>query len=1069
MQNKGTVKFFAIIFALVCLFQLSFSFISYHYQSKADNYSTAPVVRQMAIKLAKGNSLKQEFLFDSIVKSRLEYFNDSMANIPVFNILIKKYTLKDIREREINLGLDLKGGMNVTMDVSVPDIIRALSGYSQNPIFVKSLQRALDKEKTSTADFVDLFAQAFKETDPNAKLASIFNTVELKDKINYNSTNDEVIKIIRDETNGAIDRTFNILRTRIDRFGVTQPNIQKLQTAGRILIELPGIKEPDRVRKLLQGTAQLEFWETYQFPDLAASFNEADKKLVSILSTGADTTKADSLKKDTTNLTKTATKLPTLAEKKESGKEETAKKGTEAKKEIAKTDTTKKENALLKQLGKDTASKALDAKRTKSIEESAKKNPLFTYLRPPIYQNKEGKYEQGQTALVGSSMIKDTSRVNNLMRLVKNIFPRNVKFAWIVKPNAERKEVLDLIALKVTSRDGSPALGGDVINNARQDYDQNGQVEVSMSMNGEGARIWKRLTGDNIGKQIAIVLDGYVYSYPVVKGEIPNGSSSISGGSMTVEEAQDLANILKAGKLPAPARIVAEEEVGPSLGRESINAGLISFIIAFIGVLLYMSLYYNGAGHVADIALFANVFFLFGVLASIGAVLTLPGIAGVVLTLAMAVDSNVIIYERMREEIRAGKGLRLVVKDGFHHALSAIIDGHVTTILTGIVLYIFGSGPVQGFATTLVIGLLLSLFSSIFIARLCFEFMLDRNMNITVGNKYTINAFQHTHIDFIGLRKKMYILSLCIIVPGIISIFIRGLDPGLDFTGGRSYIVRFDQNVSTNKLRESLSKVLGEAPEVKTFGPRNQVKITTKFMINERSQKSDSIVNARIFEGVKGSYVKPITLADYKSNDAKKIIGELSHQRVDPTISYALIWQAVFAVFFALIIIFIYIAIRFKNWQYGLGGVVSLFHDTLVIITAFTLLHGIMPFGMEIDQSFIAALLTIIGYSIMDTVIIFDRIREYTHLYPKRDLANNINAAINSTLGRTINTSGITLVTLIVIFMFGGEVLRGFMFALLIGVVSGTYSSVFNATPIAYDVIMWKKRRKEAKELALKR
>jgi SecD/SecF fusion protein len=1074
MQNKGVVKFFAAIFGLVCLFQLSFSFISYHYQSKADNYSTAPVVREMAMKLAKGNSLKQEFLYDSIVKLRLEYFNDSMANIPVFNLLIKKYTLKDVREREINLGLDLKGGMNVTMDVSVPDIIRALSGYSQNPIFLKSLQKALEKEKSSTSDFVDLFAQAFKETDPNAKLASIFNTVELKDKINYNSTNDEVIKIIRDETNAAIDRTFNILRTRIDRFGVTQPNIQKLQTAGRILIELPGIKEPERVRKLLQGTAQLEFWETYQFPDLATSFNEADKKLVSILTTGGDTTQADSLKKDTTNLAKVAGKLPQLAEKKESGKKETAKKEKEvkkevaAKKEVAKTDTTKKENALLKQLGKDTASKAINAKRGKSIEESAKKNPLFTYLNPPIYQTKEGKYEQGQTAMVGRSLIKDTSRVNYMLRLVKNIFPRDVKFAWIVKPRAETKEVLELVALKVTSRDGTPAMGGDVITNARQDYDQNGQVEVSMSMNGEGARIWKRLTGDNIGKQIAIVLDGYVYSYPNVKGEIPNGSSSISGGSMTVEEAQDLANILKAGKLPAPARIVAEEEVGPSLGRESINAGLISFIIAFIGVLLYMSLYYNGAGHVADIALFANVFFLFGVLASIGAVLTLPGIAGVVLTLAMAVDSNVIIYERMREEIRAGKGLRLVVKDGFHHALSAIIDGHVTTILTGIVLYIFGSGPVQGFATTLVIGLLLSLFSSIFIARLCFEFMLDRNMDITVGNKYTINAFQNTHIDFIGLRKKMYILSLCVIVPGILSIFIRGLDPGLDFTGGRSYVVRFDQNVSTNKLRESLGKVLGEAPEVKTFGPRNQVKITTKFMINERTQAADSIVNARIFEGVKGSYVKPITLTDYKSNDPKKIIGELSHQRVDPTISYALIWQAVFAVFFSLVIIFIYIAIRFKNWQYGLGGVVSLFHDTLIIITAFTLFHGILPFGMEIDQSFIAALLTIIGYSIMDTVIIFDRIREYTHLYPKRDLANNINAAINSTLGRTINTSGITLVTLIVIFIFGGEVLRGFMFALMIGVVSGTYSSVFNATPIAYDVIMWKKRRKEKKELASK-
>ena len=605
MQNKGVVQFFAIIFGLVCLFQLSFSFISYHYQSKADSYSTAPIVRQMAIKMANGSSLRQEFIYDSIVKSRLEYFNDSMANIPVFNILLKKYTLKDVREREINLGLDLKGGMNVTMDVSVPDIIKALSGNSQNPIFVKALQRALEKERTSTADFVDLFAQAFKETDPNAKLASIFNTVELKDRINYNSTNEEVIKIIRDETNAAIDRTFNILRTRIDRFGVTQPNIQKLQTAGRILIELPGIKEPERVRKLLQGTAQLEFWETYQFPDLSAAFNEADKKLVSILNTGADTLKSDTLKKDTSIINKIKSKQTLLAEKKE------AKKELPAKPEAVKKDTSKKENALLKQIGKDTSSKNLEAKRNKSFEESAKKNPLFTYLNPPIFQNKEGKYEQGQTAMVGRALIKDTARVNNMMRLVKNIFPRNVKFAWINKPRDEAKEVLELVALKVTSRDGTPALGGDVITNARQDYDQNGQVEVSMSMNGEGARIWKRLTGDNIGKQIAIVLDGYVYSYPNVKGEIPNGSSSISGGNMTVEEAQDLANILKAGKLPAPARIVAEEEVGPSLGRESINAGLISFIIAFIGVLLYMSLYYNGAGHVADIALFANVFFLF--------------------------------------------------------------------------------------------------------------------------------------------------------------------------------------------------------------------------------------------------------------------------------------------------------------------------------------------------------------------------------------------------------------------------------------------------------------------------
>ena len=1068
MQNKGVVKFFATIFVLVCLFQLSFTFVSYLHSRKADAYSTAPVVAEMARKMANGDPIKLEFYTDSIAKSRLEYYNDSMSSIPVYNILIKKYTLKDVREREINLGLDLKGGMNVTMEVSVPDIIRALSGYSQDPTFNKALQKALDKEKSSTSDFVDLFSNSFKEVDPNAKMASIFNTVELKDKINYNSTNQDVIKVIREETNAAIDRTFNILRSRIDRFGVTQPNIQRLQTAGRILIELPGIKDPERVRKLLQGTAQLEFWETYQYPELYSYFAEANKKLTAIMSEVGDTTKSDTARaQDTASMKKSIDNKQMLAAKTDTKKEaaKAAKETPKTAKTAVKADTAKKENALLKQLGKDTASKAGASKKNQSFDDYAKKNPLFAYLSPAIYQDKQGQYVPGQTALVGRAFIKDTARVNHMLKQVKNMFPRDLKLAWTVKPRLETPDVLDLVALKVTSRDGSPALGGDVITNARQDYDQNGKIEVSMSMNGEGARIWKRLTGDNIGKQVAIALDGYIYSYPNVNSEIPNGMSSITGGSMTVEEAQDLANILKAGKLPAPARIVQEEVVGPSLGQESINAGMLSFIIAFIGVLLYMSLYYNGAGHVADIALFANVFFLFGVLASIGAVLTLPGIAGVVLTLAMAVDSNVIIYERMREEIRAGKGLRLVVKDGFHHALSAIIDGHVTTILTGIVLYIFGSGPVQGFATTLVIGLLLSLFSSIFIARLCFEWMLDRNMNITTGNKFTFNAFQNTKIDFIGLRKKMYILSLLIILPGIVSIFVRGLDPGLDFTGGRSYVVRFDQNVSTNSIRESLRKTFGESPEVKTFGPSNQVKITTKFMINERTVKADSIVNEKLFSGLKSFYRVPITLEQFKSNDPKKIIGERSSQRVDPTISYSLIWKSFMAVIFSLIIIFIYIAIRFKNWQYGLGGVISLAHDTLIIITAFTLFHGILPFGMVVDQSFIAALLTIIGYSIMDTVIIFDRIREYTGLYPKRDLAVNINGAINSTLGRTINTSGITFVTLVVIFIFGGEVLRGFTFALIVGVVSGTYSSVFNATPIAYDLIMLRKRNKEKKEL----
>jgi len=1059
MQNKGVVKFFAIVFGLVCLFQLSFTGISYYYSNQAEKYSDNPVVKKQAEALAKGNPAKIDYYHDSLTKSRLEYYNDSMAGVTVFNILLKKYTLKDVREREINLGLDLKGGMNVTMAVSVPDVIRALSGNNQDPTFVKALNLAIQKERNSTADFVDLFAESFRETDPNAKLAAIFSTVELKDRISFSSTNEEVIQVIREESNAAIDRTYNILTTRIDRFGVVQPNIQRLQTAGRILIELPGIKDPERVRKLLQGTAQLEFWETYQYPDLYAYFADANKRLVAILESGLEATQTDS-----TLTGDTAAQNNAIANKQQLAEKQT---GEQAKPDSAVTDTSSA-NALLDKLGSDTSQ--LANKKDQSFEDYAKTNPLFAYLNPAIYQTKEGQYMPGQTAMVGRAFIKDTARVNYMLRLTKNLFPRDLKLVWTVKPrDEESKDILELVALKITSRDGAPALGGDVITNARQDYDQNGRVEVSMSMNSEGARIWKRLTGDNIGKQIAIVLDNYIYSYPNVNGEIPNGMSSITGGDMTVEEAQDLANILKAGKLPAPARIVQEEVVGPSLGRESIQSGLISFIIAFVIVLFYMTLYYNRAGNVADLALFANVFFLFGVMASMGAVLTLPGIAGIVLTLAMAVDSNVIIYERMREEIRAGKGMRLVVKDGYRHAYSAIIDGHVTTILTGIVLYIFGSGPVQGFATTLVIGLLISLFTAVLIARLFFEYMLDHNMQITVWNKYTKDLFTNLKFDFIASRKKFYMISGSILLVGIIFIAFRGLEPGLDFTGGRSYIVRFDKDVSTNDLRESLRKSFGVSPEVKTFGPENQVKITTKYLIDDLSLTADSLVDIKLFEGVKGFYVNPINYDEFKSSDPGKLRGEFSSQRIDPVISYALIWQAIMAVLFSLVIIFIYIAIRFKNWQYGLGGVAALFHDTLIILGVFAIFHGVLPFSMEVDQSFIAALLTVIGYSIMDTVIIFDRIREYNSLYPKRNLSININGAINSTLGRTINTSGTTLLTLIVIFIFGGEVLRGFTFAMLIGVIIGTYSSIYVATPISYDIISWMKQRREKKETSLKK
>ena len=1033
MQNKGFIKFIAILFALVCLYHLSFTFVTSRVEKRAKEYAHSAETERLAKLLANGDQVREQYLYDSIANTRNTYYLDSMSNEIVYNILVRKYTYKETKERELNLGLDLKGGMNVTLEVSVSDIIDGLSNHSKNPTFRQALKLAREKQKNSQEDFVTLFGKSFEEIDPNAQLAPIF-IGEFKDKINYNSTNEEVLKLIREETNAAIDRTFNILRTRIDRFGVAQPNIQKLQTAGRILVELPGIKEPERVRKLLQGTAQLEFWETYNFNELYNYFQTADKKLLSIL-------------KEEKILNEVADTSPEADTAKEVTTEEVTETVTEE------VDTTGQ--AILDQI-----SDSLDmTQQTKSTEDIAKTNPLFAYLRPDLVPDEQGNYAPAARATVGYAAIKDTAMVNSLLKRVKDVFPRDLKLAWTIKPEKRTPDYLELIALKVTSRDGGPALGGDVIVDARQDYDQNGRVEVSMSMNSEGARIWKKLTGDNIGRQIAIVLDNYVYSAPNVNSEIPNGRSSITG-NFDVNEAKDLANILKAGKLPAPARIVEEAVVGPSLGKVAVTDGLISFIVAFFLVLLYMVLYYNRAGWVADLALLTNIFFLFGVLASLGAVLTLPGIAGIVLTLGMAVDANVIIYERIKEEVRAGKGLKLAINDGYKNAYSAIIDGNVTTLLTGIVLYTFGSGPVQGFATTLIIGILSSLFSAIFISRLIFSYYLSKNKPIAFGNKFTNNTFVGVNINFLKMRKMAYLLSSAVIILGIASLAYKGLNYGVDFSGGRTYVVRFDQPVNTNELRKALNKEFGQQPEVKTFGPTSQVKITTKFKINDNDPSVDSLIQHKLFTALK-PYFKDqnIRYKDFIADTGSdKLIGILSSQKVGPTIADDIRNRAVMAIIFALIVIFVYIAIRFKKWQYGLSGVIALFHDTLITIGLFSIFYNILPFNLEIDQAFIAAILTIIGYSINDTVIIFDRIREYVFLHPKRDLMQNINDGLNSTLARTLNTSGTTLIVLLIIFIFGGEVIRGFTFALLIGILVGTYSSLFVASPIAYDLLTSKKK-----------
>lgn len=1019
MQNKGVIKLLAVILAVFSLYQLSFSFVTRQVEKKAAEYATNAESVKLAETLADGDQNAYDYLLDSIQGARETYYLDSMSTVKVYPVFGQTY--RQAKEMEINLGLDLKGGMNVMMEVSVPDIIEVLSGHCTDPVFVQAIQMANEEHLNSQRDYVDLFGDAFQQLDPNAKLAPIF-LFEFKDKgITVNSTNAEVLSVIKEETNSAIDRSYQILRTRIDRFGVAQPNIQKLENSGRILVELPGIKDPKRVRKLLQGTAQLEFWETYNFTELYEYFDEANKRI-------AEINKANE----------------GLVE--EEVKEEN-----------------NDEPALL-------ANDSLKAQE-EALEEMRANYPLYNYLTPSYFQNEMGQTFPAQTARVGMALVKDTANINRMLKQAKNVFPRNVRFAWCVKPNVaeDGTEYIDLVALK-TSRENKAALGGEVIVDARQDYDQNGRVEVTIQMNSEGAKAWKRLTGENIGRQVAIVLDNYVYSYPVVNDEIPSGRSSISGGDMSVEEAQDLANILKAGKLPAPARILEENVVGPSLGQEAIQSGLWSFVIAFILVLIYMVFFYSKAGIAADIALLVNIFFMFGVLASFGTVLTLPGIAGIVLTLGMAVDSNVIIFERVKEELRAGKGLRTAIADGYKAAYSAILDGNITTFLTAFVLFEFGTGPVQGFATTLMIGIATSLFTSIFITRLVFEGWLKKDKNISFTNNATRNFMKNTSFDFIKFGKTAAIIAGVVIAISVGSLAVRGLNLGIDFKGGRNYVVRFDKDVTVNEVRNALANVkeFSNVPEVKTYGPSRQVKITTDYKINDNGQEVDAEIQGLIYNALKGLYETEMTYEQFTTDSDKSnvLLGILSSQKVGATVADDVTRKAFVAVIISLVVMFVYIAIRFRRWQYGLSSIVCLAHDTLIVIGMYSLFNNVLPFTMEVNQSFIAAVLTIIGYSINNTVVIFDRVRENVTLFPKRGWRELFNSANNSTLLRTINTSGTTIVVLLAIFIFGGETIRGFVFALLVGMVAGTFSSLFIASPLAYRLFKGKQYDAELEEAA---
>ena len=964
MQNKGAITLLAVALALVSLYQLFFTYKTNQVENAAKEF-------------ANGNPIKEK-----------EYL-DSVANQPVYNFLgLAKFTYKECKELELNLGLDLKGGMNVTMEVDVVDVVKSLANHSTDPAFNQAIEEAVKMRVSSPKDFVTLFGEAFEKIAPGAQLASpaIFGTHEMKEKIKVGATNKEVLDVIRKEADGAIDNTFNILRTRIDRFGVAQPNIRKADISGRIVIELPGIKEPQRVRELLQGTAALEFYETFdnakgQDAGEDAFFNylvAADQKLKEVL----DTQASNVTNEETTTQVADTTKVQD------------------------------KESAILDAIKGESDS----LKTVTSMAEYEKEHPLLAILSPNVTQQ----FQPVGGSTIGYANIKDTA--------------------------------------KITTRNGKAPLEGDAVIDARQDYDQQGRPVVSMQMNGEGTKTWARLTKDNIGRCIAIVLDGMVASSPNVNDEIKGGSSQISG-RFDVKEAGDLANILKSGKLPAPARIIADEVVGASLGQEAIQSGMWSFIIAFVLVLAYMLFFYSkSAGLAADVALLANLFFLFGILASIGAVLTLPGIAGIVLTMGMAVDANVLIYERIQEEIRAGKGLKLAIKEGYNNAYSAIIDGQLTTLLTGFILYYFGEGPIKGFATTLIIGILSSLFTAIFITRLILERAASKSDNVTFTTPLTANWLRNTKFPFLKKRKISYTISGIVIVLCFISLFTRGLDKGIDFVGGRTYTVTFAQDVQVGDVAEKLAGVYGSAPEVKTVGTANNVKITTKYRIAETGADVDANVDSLLYIGLQEILPAGTDYETFRNVHLQQT------QKIGPAVAEDMTRAAVWSVLFALIGIFIYIMVRFSRWQYGAGAVVGLAHNTIIVIGAFSLFAGLLPFSLEVDQSFIAAVLTVVGYTINDTVVVFDRIREYRKLYPKRDDEQVVNDALNSTLRRTFSTSLSTIVVLLAIFIFGGASIKGFIFALLVGIIVGTYSSLFIATPISFDLTRRFKKKVEEKK-----
>ena len=995
MQNKGIVIVTAVLLTLASIFYLSFSAATYYYDSEAAKIED-PIAQQD--------------------------YKDSVKYLGI-------YSYQKCLETKIGLGLDLKGGMNVILEISVPDVVENLADHKTDVAFTKSMEQARAEEETSQEDFITLFINAYHKNAPGHKLAEIFATQQLQGKVNPQSTDSEVEKALRQEVQAAIDNSFNVVRTRIDKFGVVQPNIQKLEgQEGRIMVEMPGISEPERMRKLLQGSANLEFWETYNAQEIIPYLVQLDSRMAN---DGQQEAKAD-----------------TTAKAKDT--------------EVADTVAAKKEAPKAKfQIKNDTKKTAVKETPEAQLAEAKKQHPLLALL-----QTTNG----NSLALVGYASVRDTAAINSIIysELAKQVLPSDVKLLWGAKPadGIAAKNIYELYALKVTTTTGRAPLEGDVITDAKDQFDQiTGQPEVSMSMNADGARRWAALTKANIDKAIAIVLDGVVYSAPRVNGEITGGQSSISG-SFTIEDTKDLANTLKSGRMPAPARIVQEEVVGPTLGAQSIQQGVISFIIAFVVLMVYMVLMYNFVpGMLANCALLVNLFFTLGILTSFQAALTMSGIAGMVLSLGTAVDANVLIYERTKEELKSGKGIKQAVAAGYSNAFSAIFDSNITSLLTGIILYSFGTGPIRGFATTWMIGIVCSFFSAVYLTRLVWEYKLKRDkwLNQTFVTGISRNLMQGTRYKFMSMYRKTFTLAVVAVVVFIVSFFVRGLARSIDFTGGRNYVVQFEKSVQPEEIRDIISEAFtGSTTSALSLGTDNKtIRISTNYKIESNSPTVDDEAETILYNALKkGGLVSQKSVEDFKNPDIRQGGSIISSSKVGPSVAKDITQGAIISVLIALVAIFLYILVRFRNVAFSVGSTVALALDALVVIGLFSLLQGCLPFSLEVDQAFIGAILTVIGYSINDKVVVFDRIRENLRLHPKQDIQKVFNDSINQTLARTINTSLSTLIVLLCILFLGGKSIQAFAFAMTLGVIFGTLSSIFIASPIAY-LVMGRKIQEE--------